>query len=189
MSIQSLPDILQCLQRREAVLFPTDTVPALAIHPSAALRIWDLKRRPADKPLILMGADLHQLRESLGVPWSLEWTLEAERVWPGAVTLVLPLAGSLVEALNPGGNSLGLRVPRCAMAQNLLRHSGPLATTSANPSGQPPARCEEDASILFPDLPRLGPLPWPTGSGVPSEVRAWTPHGWTILRTRPDAAN
>jgi L-threonylcarbamoyladenylate synthase len=188
MSFQSLPDILQCLQRRQAVLFPTDTVPALAIHPFAAQRIWDLKRRPADKPLILMGADLQQLRESLGVPWPLEWTMEAERVWPGPVTLVLPFAGPLADALNPGGITLGLRVPRCPMAQELLRHSGPLATTSANPSGQPPARCEKEASLLFPDLPLLGPSPWLPGSGIPSEVRAWTPQGWTILRTRPAAA-
>jgi L-threonylcarbamoyladenylate synthase len=188
MTPRPLPELLQCLQRHEAVLFPTDTVPALAIHPFASQRIWSLKQRPAHKPLILMGADLRQLEESLGVPWPLAWIQEAERVWPGPVTLVLPLAGSLPDALNPGGNTLGLRVPSCAMAQQLLRHSGPLATTSVNRSGQPPARSEQEASLLFPELPLLGPLPWPPGSGVPSEVRAWSPHGWSILRSRPAPA-
>jgi L-threonylcarbamoyladenylate synthase len=185
MNIRSLSELLQCLQRHEAALFPTDTVPALAIRPFAAGQIWTLKQRPADKPLILMGADLQQLREVLGVSWPPEWIQEAERVWPGPVTLVLPLSGPLPEALNPGGVTLGLRVPRCSMAQELLRFSGPLATTSVNRSGQPPARSGEEASLQFPDLPLLGPLPWPPGSGCPSEVRAWTANSWTILRTGP----
>lgn len=181
----SLSDLLQCLQRQEAVLVPTDTVPALAIRPSAAERIWALKERPADKPLILMGADLDQLQQVLAIDWPLEWQREAESVWPGAVTLVFPLTGPLREALNPGGTTLGLRVPACSMTRALLQESGPLATTSVNRSGQPPALTAHEARQSFPDLALLGPLPWPAASGQPSEVRAWTPEGWQVLRARP----
>jgi L-threonylcarbamoyladenylate synthase len=183
-TVHGLPDLLACLRQDQPVLFPTDTVPALAIRPAAAQRIWTLKQRPAHKPLILMGAELAQLQRSLGVEWLPEWQREAEEVWPGAVTLVFPLAGPLREALNPGGESLGLRVPACPMALDLLRHSGPLATTSVNRSGEPPALSAPEASQLFPDLPLLGPLPWPAGTGQPSEVRAWTPEGWQVLRPR-----
>jgi L-threonylcarbamoyladenylate synthase len=175
-------DLLDCLGRDEPVVFPTDTVPALAIRPSAAQRIWMLKQRPAHKPLILMGADLAQLQEALGVPWLGDWQQVAEQVWPGAVTLVVPLSGPLRQALNPGGHTLGLRVPACAMARDFLRLAGPLATTSVNRSGQPAARCAEEVSRLFPDLSLLGPFPWPAGSGIPSEVRAWSETGWQILR-------
>lgn len=181
--VQSLPELLQSLQREHPVLFPTDTVPALAIKPCAAQRIWSLKQRPAHKPLILMGADRAQLQQALKVVWPPDWQREAEAVWPGAVTLVFPLVGSLQRSLNPGGTSLGLRVPACSLALEVLRQSGPLATTSVNRSGQAPALTAEEASQSFPDLALLGPIPWPAGSGTPSEVRAWTPQGWQVLRS------
>jgi L-threonylcarbamoyladenylate synthase len=183
-SFHGLPQVLARLRQNQPVLFPTDTVPALAIRPAAAQRIWTLKQRPAHKPLILMAAGLVPLQQALGVEWLPEWQRVAEAVWPGAVTLVLPLAGPLRQALNPRGDSLGLRVPACSMALELLRHSGPLATTSVNRSGEPPALSAREASQLFPDLALLGPSPWPAGTGQPSEVRAWTPEGWQVLRPR-----
>jgi L-threonylcarbamoyladenylate synthase len=183
MNVLSVEDLVACLQRDEAVLLPTDTVPALAIRPPAAARIWDLKQRPAHKPLILMGADLEQLQQALGAPWKTEWLEEAQRVWPGAVTLVLPMAGPFCEALHPGGANLGLRVPACPMTQELLHNAGPLATSSVNRSGEAPALDAGQASLLFPELSLLGPVPWPAGSGCPSEVRAWSQDGWHVLRS------
>ena len=175
----------------EAVIFPTDTLPALACSPSVAPLLWRLKCRPPDKPLILMGADLDQLVGLLGVPWRSEWLEQAHRCWPGATTLVLPIAGPLVELLNPGGASLGLRVPAAPLACDLLRHSGPLATTSANPSGASPAIDAAQAAAAFPGLALLAPLPWPPGSGAPSRVLAWREPAdsaldpWQVLRPGP----
>lgn len=175
----------------EAVLFPTDTLPALACAPSVAPLLWRLKCRPPDKPLILMGADLEQLVGLLGVPWHSEWLEQAHRCWPGATTLVLPIAGPLVEVLNPGGASLGLRVPAAPLACDLLRRSGPLATTSANPSGVSPAKDADQAAAAFPGLALLAPLPWPPGSGAPSRVLAWREPAdsaldpWQVLRPGP----
>jgi L-threonylcarbamoyladenylate synthase len=169
-------------------LFPTDTLPALAAQPEASAQIWRLKRRPPDKPLILMGADLDQLQALLAVPWHQEWLELAHRCWPGAVTLVLPIAGPLTEWLNPGGTSLGLRVPAAAAAQALLRRSGPMATTSANRSGAPPALNARQAAAAFPELALLAPVPWAPGSGAPSQVLAWVPASqaapgrWQVLR-------
>lgn len=177
------PDLAARLAVGEAALFPTDTLPALAALPAWAWRIWQLKERPADKPLILMGADTDQLIEALAVPWRREWLEQAGRCWPGAVTLVLPITGCLTEALHPGGTSLGLRVPACEAARTLLRLSGPLATTSANRSGQPPATSAAEASQRFPALPQLSPVPWPAGSGQASTVLAWQADGsWQVLR-------
>jgi L-threonylcarbamoyladenylate synthase len=157
----------------EAVLFPTDTLPALACAPWVAPLLWRLKCRPPDKPLILMGADLDQLVDLLGVAWRSEWLEQARHCWPGATTLVLPIAGPLVELLNPGGASLGLRVPAAPLACDLLGRSGPLATTSANRSGASPAINADEAAEAFPGLARLAPLPWPPGSGSASRVLAW----------------
>lgn len=166
-----------------AALFPTDTLPALAAQPSAAGQIWQLKQRPADKPLILMAADLDTLQPVLGQDWKPDWLALAERGWPGALTLVLPARGLLLDWLNPGGCSLGLRIPACGPTRALLRLSGPLATTSVNRSGEPPARTAAEAAAQFPELPLLAPVPWPQACGQASTVLAWRPEGgWQLLR-------
>jgi L-threonylcarbamoyladenylate synthase len=161
------------LHSGSAALFPTDTVPALAARPEAAAQLWQLKRRPARKPMILMGADAEALLAALDLPIEPQWRAMAERCWPGAVTLVLPAQGRLARALHGEGSSLGLRIPACPVALELLRRSGPLATTSANRSSEPPCGTAAEAATLFPSLPLLGPVPWPQGSGQPSTVVAW----------------
>ncbi|EDY37382.1 hypothetical protein CPCC7001_260 [Cyanobium sp. PCC 7001] len=171
------------LRGGEAALLPTDTLPALAACPDHADQIWTLKSRPAEKPLILMGADLEQLLPLLGGPWRQEWLHLGHQGWPGALTLVLPASGPVAAALNPGRGSLGLRIPACEQARALLRLSGPLATTSANPSGRPAATTAAEAGAYFPRLPLLGPLPWPGAAGVASTVLAWSASGtWQVLR-------
>lgn len=188
------PDLAQHLETGRAALFPTDTVPALAASPAAAQSLWDLKRRPMDKPLILMGADVQQLRQQLAIPWPLGWLQMAEQSWPGAVTLVLPIHGPITEWLHPGGRSLGLRVPDCTAARDLLRLSGPLATTSVNRSGEPAALDALAAARVFPELPLLAPIPWPACRGQPSRVLAWReasghdPEEWQELRPGPSGA-
>ena len=171
-----------------AALFPTDTVPALAACPGAAAQLWQLKQRPARKPMILMGADAEALFAALGQPIAPQWRAMAERCWPGAVTLVLPARGALAQALHGEvdgeGASLGLRIPACPEALALLRRSGPLATTSANRSHEPPCRTAEAAAALFAAIPLLGPLPWPGGSGQPSSVLAWT---WAEEQARTES--
>lgn len=198
--MSSAEETIQTLAPREmaahlwaggAALLPTDTVPALAVTPDQAPQIWQRKQRPADKPLILMGADLDQLLSWLAVPWQTAWLEAAQRHWPGAVTLVLPLSGPLTDHLHPGGTSLGLRVPACPPLQDLLRLSGPLATSSANRSGLPAALNAVEAAEQFPDLPALRPLPWPPASGQASAVWRWQPRpggdhpesaSWQVLR-------
>ncbi len=173
------------LQAGAAVLFPTDTLVALAALPKHAGQIWQLKQRPPDKPLILMGADLAQLQQhSAGVQWPAAALELAAAHWPGALTLVLPASGVLVQWLNPGGASLGLRVPACPIAQALLRLTGPLATTSANRSGQPAATTASEAAACFAaqGVPLLGPEPWPAPSGQASTVLGWQDGGWRLLR-------
>ena len=172
------------LHAGRAAVFPTDTLVALAALPQHAGQIWQLKRRPPDKPLILMGADLDQLQQVEGVQWPSQAFELAAAHWPGALTLVLPAEGPLLEQLNPGGNSLGLRVPACSMAQQLLRLSGPLATTSANRSGEPAATTAAEAAACFAAeaVPLLGPLPWPAPSGQASTVLGWIDGTWQVLR-------
>ena len=166
-----------------AALLPTDTLPALASMPEQAAQIWRLKRRPQDKPLILMGADVDALLCHVAPAARADAKALAQLHWPGALTLVLPAFGPCAESLNPGVATLGLRIPACKPMLDLLRCSGPLATTSANLSGEPASRTESEAAGAFPDLPLLAPTPWPAPSCQASSVIAWRgPHGWHCLR-------
>ena len=151
MTVEGFQVLAQRLQQGEPALFPTDTLPALAAIPASAQAIWQLKQRPADKPLILKGASVEQLLPCLGQEPPDGWQRLAELGWPGALTLVLPARGPVVEALNPGGGgSLGLRVPACEAALQMLRCSGPLATSSANRSGEPACRTAAQLARCFP---------------------------------------
>lgn len=166
-----------------AALLPTDTLPALAASPNHAAQIWALKQRPQDKPLILMAAQADLLLALTTEEARVDAEPLARRFWPGALTLVLPVEGRLTQSLNPGQRTLGMRIPACDVTRALLMQSGPLATTSANPSGAPPTQSAAEAADAFPDLPLLAPLPWPDPSGLASTVIAWTSSGcWQLLR-------
>ncbi len=167
-----------------AVLFPTDTLPAVGALPDHTSQLWEIKKRPFSKPLILMGANAEELFDFVS-PCALEdaWPV-AKSHWPGALTLVLPSSSKIVENLNRESKSIGIRVPASEEARAFLKKSGPLATTSANPSGEKPSFTADEASRYFPQLPLLGPLPWPICCGTASTVLAWEGLGtWRLLRS------
>ena len=178
------PDLVLRLQAGEAAIIPTDTLPGLAVLPDQAQTLWRLKGRPADKPLILMGATVDDLLGEVIHSCHREVEALAERYWPGALTLVLPARdGGVASHLNPGGRSLGCRIPDCEQTRALLQISGPLATTSANRSGEPASTTAAEAAVYFPDVAQLGPQPWLQHSGQASTVLVWVEGGcWRMAR-------
>ena len=178
-----ISDLASKLKKGSLALFPTDTLPALCAYPKFSKKIWTIKKRPSNKPLILMGGCLDDLFEFVK-PSAIEDGLKlAKNYWPGALTIVLPTIGSFSKNLNSNSNSLGLRIPALKLARDLLMQTGPLATTSANISGQPPVRDALEASIQFPGIPRLAPVPWPKSSGIASTVVEWKEGKWNLLRS------
>lgn len=176
-------DITNQLEKGSPVIFPTDTLPALGICPEHAHKLWEIKKRPSNKPLILMGASKENLFEFVKSCALGDALAMAEKHWPGALTMVLPASGKIVELLNPGSMSIGVRIPDHYLAIELLNKIGPLATTSANISGQSPIEDAEKASKIFPEIPLLGPIPWPKPSGLASSVIEWIePKSWRFLR-------
>jgi L-threonylcarbamoyladenylate synthase len=122
------------LEAGGVVVIPTDTVYGIAARldrPAAIERLFELKHRPRSKPVALLVPDLTSAR-ALG-EFSPE-ALDRASSWPGAVTLVLK-SRSPLPALGGDGKTVGLRVPDHPWTARLLRRCGPLATTSANPSG------------------------------------------------------
>jgi L-threonylcarbamoyladenylate synthase len=170
--------------------FPTDTVPALACLPDRADLLYAAKQRDPDKPLILLAGDIEPLWDYLaGRPAEHEvWRSVMATYFPGALTLVLPASAQMPAAMNPGLSSgemrtIGVRVPDHDFAREILRQTGPLASTSANRSGQP-ALLEMGA--IEREFPTAFVLDDPTRSAatarMPSTVAKWTGTGWQILR-------
>ena len=182
--ILDAPDLVRRLRAGDAAIIPTDTLPGLAVIPDQAQTLWRLKCRPADKPLILMGATLDDLLSEVAASCHRDVEALAQRYWPGALTLVLPARdGGVACHLNPGGQTLGCRIPACEQTRALLRISGPLATTSANRSGEPASTTGAEAAVYFPDVAQLGPQPWPQHSGQASTVLVWVDGArWRMAR-------
>ncbi len=182
-SLFNSDDLVLLLKEGSPALFPTDTLPALAVIPEHANDLWSLKKRPRTKPFILMASSSAELFDFV-LPEALKdaWEI-GSAYWPGALTLVLPAKGSAVKFLNPFGSTIGMRVPACDLAIDLLKKSGPLATTSANLSGLEPLVSVMELSKTFPKVPLLGPLPWPKLSGLASTLIKWNGEGkWEMLR-------
>ena len=173
----------------QLVSFPTDTVPALAVRPDRSELIFAAKQRSQEKPLILMGASPESLWSFVtGTAAELEiWQQVAQRYWPGALTLVLPASTNVPAVMNPADpTTIGVRVPNSRIAIAILSQTGPLATTSANRSGEPPLQTIAEIEAHFPDVLTLQPTKLGAAqlltTGVPSTVAKWTGRGWEILR-------
>lgn len=184
----SITDLVAGVRSGCLVSFPTDTVPALAVRPDRAELIFAAKQRSQNKSLILMGATSADLWSFVtGSSDELQiWQQVASSYWPGALTLVLPASACVPPAMNPTDpTTIGLRVPKCAIAYSILSQTGPLATTSANLSGQLPLQTMADITAQFPDVLTLLATELAAvnpGIGVPSTVAKWTGSGWEILR-------
>tara|TARA_Y100001968_G_C19211446_1_gene644960 strand:- start:232 stop:831 length:600 start_codon:yes stop_codon:yes gene_type:complete len=177
-----ISDLAAKLKNGSLALFPTDTLPALCAYPKYSKKIWTIKKRPSNKPLILMGGCLNDLFEFVH-PCAKEEGLKLAKIyWPGALTIVMPTIGNFSENLNCQSNSVGFRVPALRIARDLLDQTGPLATTSANISGKTPVKNAIEASIQFPGIPMLAPIPWPNPSGIASTVIEWKKGKWHLLR-------
>ena len=181
--ILEISELSSKLKKGSLALFPTDTLPALCAYPEFSKKIWTIKKRPSNKPLILMGGCLDDLFEFVE-PCAIEDGLKlAKNYWPGALTIVLPTIGNISKNLNSNSNSVGFRVPSLKLARDLLIKTGPLATTSANISGRSPVKDALEASTQFPGIPILAPVPWPNSSGIASTVVEWREGKWNLLRS------
>lgn len=135
----TLDDALAALRRGEAIGLPTETVYGLAADahdPAAVRRIYALKGRPSDHPLIVHVADAVTASR-----WAGDWPDAAEALaeafWPGPLTLILPRAANVPDEVTGGQDTVGLRVPAHPVAQALLRaFEGGVAAPSANRFGR-----------------------------------------------------
>lgn len=121
------------------VAFPTETVYGLgadASNPLAVQKVFKIKGRPSNHPLIVHIAAASQLPIWTHDIPDAAWLL-AETFWPGPLTLILQRSGQVPNEVTGGQNTVGLRVPDHPIAANLLSaFGGGIAAPSANRFGQ-----------------------------------------------------
>lgn len=136
------------------VVFPTETVYGLgadARNADAVARVFALKGRPANNPLIVHVSGVAMARDVTA-----GWTDAAEKLarafWPGPLTLVLPRHPDLPDAVTGGGPTVGVRCPDHPVALALIEASGvPMVGPSANPSGRVSPTTADHAAVGFAD--------------------------------------
>ena len=138
---QQIAAAAEILRSGGTVAFPTETVYGLgadAANPSAIQKIYRIKNRPADHPLIVHIGDISGLHHwARSIPES-AWKL-ARHFWPGPLTLILPRSALISDCVTGGQDTVGLRMPAHPVALALLHALGPekaLAAPSANRFGR-----------------------------------------------------
>ena len=169
------------LRRDDGVLLvPTETVYGLvcdASHEAARTKIYEMKRRPASKLLTLFFAT--RVAAEAAFPAMPETaTRFAAAFCPGPVTLIVP----------DGDAFTGFRIPdHPALLKLLAAYGRPLASTSANLSGQPPAHTVDEALASLAILPDgvLDGGPIPPDSAASTVIKVERDGAWSILRPGP----
>lgn len=132
--------------------FRTDTFYGLGADPfnvGALLRIFSLKGREEGKPILVVIADADEADRFMARRTAAYDALSA-RLWPGALTLVVPAAARVPDELTAGTKTVGLRLPADEDVRSLVRAcGGALTATSANPSGRAPARTAAEVAQYF----------------------------------------
>jgi L-threonylcarbamoyladenylate synthase len=145
-----ITEAVRLLSRGDLVAFPTDTVYGIGCSASdedALARIFDAKRRPPEKRVPILVASIEQAT-ALGFDADERARAAASAFWPGALTIAL--------ARNDGaGETQAFRAPDHPVALDLIGQAGPLATSSANRSGQPETFEADDVLIAFADTDLL----------------------------------
>ena len=147
-------EAVELLRAGLIVAVPTDTVYGIAADlalPDAIERLFAAKRRPPEKAVAVLLADMAQA-ETLGeiTPHA---SVLGEQFWPGGLTLVLPVRHDAVlpRVLAAGAPTIGVRVPDHDAPRAIARALGPLPTTSANVSGEAEARDAQEIAARLGD--------------------------------------
>lgn len=140
---EALAEAVRTLHTGGLVAYPTEAVYGIGCDPAddtSLARLLALKRRPAGKGLILIAADVGQLGTWMGeLPTDVRERML--KSWPGPVTWIVPPGPAVTPLLRGDHDGVAVRVTDHPLAAALCRaFGGPVVSTSANTSGEPPAR-------------------------------------------------
>jgi tRNA threonylcarbamoyl adenosine modification protein (Sua5/YciO/YrdC/YwlC family) len=174
----------EAVRRGEVVVLPTDTVYGMGVDafaPEAVAAVLTAKGRGREMPLPVLVPN-QQTVDGLAadVPAYARDLIRA--FWPGPLTLVMHAQSSLMWDLGETNGTVAVRMPRNDAALRLLTEVGPMAVTSANISGQPPAASILDAAAQLGSAVSVYLETGPSAGGLASTILDCTHQVPVILR-------
>jgi len=140
---QVISTAMETLEKGGIVAYPTETFYGLGVRfdsEEAIKRLYTIKHRPEMKPMPLIIGD-RKLLSLLVTGINNRLSLLMDRFWPGPLTLLLPAKKNLSEFITAGTKKVAVRIPGESFALQLAKSANrPITSTSANPSGMPPAQ-------------------------------------------------
>ena len=178
------PAILaEALKRHELLALPTESSYALAVDPRSApgvARVFELKGRPATRPLPVVLGEIDQLELLGGDPAAADLA-ELASLWPAPLTVVVPI--SRVLPASAGARTLAVRIPaHDGLRRLLLDLACPLTATSANPSGEAPVSDPIVLRELLAGWPGVIVDDGVLAGGAPSTIVQTSQEGYRVLR-------
>lgn len=171
------------LLRGGVAAIPTDTVYGFAalVHDEKAIeRLYRIKERSQNKSIAVLLGDAVQAHE-VAHEFPAKAQRLADKYWPGALTIIIRKKTGLPADLT-SNDLVGLRIPDLEFTRDLIRLTGPLAVTSANISGQPPAKSIAEFTDELGNQLDIIIDGGPSRGGVPSSVINCDADPATILR-------
>ena len=165
--------VVEILKRGGVIAFPTQGLYGLgvdAFNASAVERVFDIKKRSSNKPLLVLVPDRDSISEvAADIPPAAIKLMDL--FWPGRVTILLKALRGIPENLVAGTGKIGVRMSGHPLTKNLVSMFGrPITGTSANISGKPGCyRIEDFDQLLLEQLDLVidaGPLAGGKGSTV-----------------------
>lgn len=149
-----LKEISEVIRNGGIVLFPTETVYGIganALNEEAVKRIYEIKKRPTNKPISLLVSSVEMIEKVAKDITKLEYAL-IEEFFPGPLTIILKKKDIVSNIVTSGKDTVGIRMPENEIALNLIEYADvPIATPSANISGNPSGTDLKDIMNDFKD--------------------------------------
>ena len=170
-----LEDAKRALNRGDILAVPTETVYGLAVksdNTAAIRKLLELKNRQvgSGKVLTMMLADVDDIKKYALVNHK---TLNlARHYFPGELTLILPKRRAFKHPYFDHFDTIGIRIPDHKYLLDLIRTTGPLLVTSANPRGEAPCRTSKEVAERLPQIDAI--VEGVSGGNIPSTIIDWT---------------
>ena len=180
---QALDAADEILKKGGVIAIPTDTVYGFAtlVHDEEAIaKLYLIKERDQNKSIAVLLGDANQA-SSVAADFPDKAQRLAKAYWPGALTIIVRKKEGLPPDLT-SNNLVGLRIPDHDFVRELIRRTGPLAVTSANISGQPPAKSIDEFKDILGEKLDLVIDGGVCSGGVPSSVINCETNPAVILR-------
>lgn len=152
--MKNLQSAVKPLKNGQVAVLPTDTIYGIvgsAFNQEIVEKIYQLRRRATDKPMIILISSLNDLNH-LNIELTNKQKEFLQRIWPNPVSVISPCRSEKFKYLHRGTNSLAFRMPKDERLLRILVETGPLVAPSANFEGEAPSETVEEAKKYFGNL-------------------------------------